>query len=145
MEAVKIAHVKQEDDKGCVIACIAMILGWKYGEVARHFHNDFNKSGTNTNFARDFVCEHGYSVIEKRGTGYMDVREHNQRMIQPFAPVHIVSVQQFVDLPKRAHAFVMTDKREIFDPADKDHKQVDYYMVRHIMGFFDDHMKLRKQ
>jgi hypothetical protein len=105
-----VKHVVAKHDKGCVIACIAMVLGWGYDEVATEFQNDFNKAGINTDFAKEFICDHGYSVIEKRGTGYIDLREHNKRMMIPFAPIHIVTVRQFVDKPKHHHAFVMDAK-----------------------------------
>jgi hypothetical protein len=44
----KIIHVQQKHDKGCVIACIAMVLGWEYDKVISEFDNDFNKKGTDT-------------------------------------------------------------------------------------------------
>jgi hypothetical protein len=131
-----INHVQQKHDKGCVVACIAMVLGWKYDDVICEFQNDFDKRGINCEFAKDFICEHGFSVIEKRGEGYIDVRGHNKRMMIPFAPVHIVSVQQFIDQPKHTHAFVMDAKGKIFEPSDKQLNHVNYYSVRHIMGFF---------
>lgn len=133
---MKIGWVGQKHDKGCVVACIAMVLGWSYDKVVIEFENDFNKHGTNTEFAKEFICEHGFSVIEKRGTGYIDVRQHNKRMMIPFAPVHIVTVQQFVDCPKQAHSFVMGASGEIFEPGDRDRKTILFYRVKHVMGFW---------
>lgn len=133
---MKVRWVGQKHDKGCVIACIAMVLGWEYDDVAADFHTDFDKKGTNLSFAKDFICEHGYSVIEKRGTGYINVHEHNKRMLIPFAPVHIVTVQQFVDTPKHNHSFVMDAKGHHFEPGDKSMKEVPLYAVQHVMGFW---------
>jgi hypothetical protein len=135
---LKIKHVAQEHDKGCVIACIAMVLGWDYQVVAAEFHNDFNKSGINIDFAADFLGEHGFSVIEKSGTRYLDLAAHNRRMMQPFAPIHLVSVQQFVDKPKTTHCVVMDAKGKIYDPADKNAKDILYYSVHSVLGFFDE-------
>lgn len=135
---MKIRWVGQKHDKGCVIACIAMVLDWEYDKVVSEFHNDFDKRGVTTDFAREFINDHGYSVIEKRGHGYANIRLHNKRMMIPFAPIHIVSVQQFVDKPKHAHAFVMNHKGRIYEPADKKLTDVPYYYVRHIMGFWKD-------
>src|SRR5678815_926246 len=98
-----IKHVKQQHDKGCMIACIAMVLGWTYDAVVDQFHNDFDKKGMDGKLAKEFICEHRYSCVEKRGTHYGEVREHNKRMIVPFAPIHIVTVQQFKDC-KQTHA-----------------------------------------
>jgi hypothetical protein len=91
-----------------------------------------------TETAKEFICEHRYSVIEKRGTHYGDVRDHNARMLVPFAPIHIVTVQQFKDDPKHTHAFVMDGKGKIYDPHDAEIKEVLFYEARHIMGFWKD-------
>jgi hypothetical protein len=137
MKRRKIQHVQQKHDKGCVVACIAMVLGWDYDKVATEFHNDFDKRGIKTDFAKELICAHGFSVIEKRGDGYIDRHEHNKRMMQPFAPIHIVTVQQFVDTPSHTHAFVMDAKGKIYEPGDKSMKEVLFYEVKHVMGFFE--------
>jgi hypothetical protein len=113
-----------------------MVLGWEYGDVASEFQNDFSKKGTNTDFAKDFICDHGFSVIEKRGGGWIDLREHNKRMMIPFAPIHIVTVQQFIDRPKHNHSFVMGHQGKIYEPGDKACTKLLYYSVQHVMGFF---------
>jgi hypothetical protein len=115
-----------------------MVLGWDYDAVVVEFENDFNRHGISTEFAKQFICEHGYSVIEKRGTNYMDIRQHNDRMLEPFAPIHIVSVQQFIDKPKETHAFVMDSKGVVYEPSGKQVKEVAFYEVRHVMGFYED-------
>jgi hypothetical protein len=138
MKAKSVAHVQQKHEYGCLIACIAMVMGWDYDKVVAEFHHDFNKSGTSGEFAKTFICDHGFSVIEKRGTGWTDIRLHNERMMVPFASVHIVCGQQFVDNPKHTHAFVMDGKGNIHDPDDKNRKVVPCYEVRHVMGFFKD-------
>lgn len=137
-KARQIKHVQQKHDKGCVVACIAMVLGWDYDKVASKFHNDFNRKGTDSEFAKQFLCDHGFSVIEKRGTGYLNIANHNKRMMEPFAPIHIVSVQQFIDKPHQCHCFVMDSKGKIYDPDDKDRKEILFYEARHVMGFFED-------
>lgn len=132
---MKVRWVGQKHDKGCVIACIAMVLGWEYDDVVTHFYNDFDKKGIGGGPAKDFIIEHGYSVIDKQGTGYIHIREHNKRMMQPFAPIHVVSVKQFIDA-KINHSFVMDAKGKHFDPHDKSITEVQYYSVDHIMGFW---------
>lgn len=115
-----------------------MVLGWDYDKIVDEFKNDFNKSGISAEFAKEFICCHGFSVIEKRGSGYQTIDKHNERMMIPFAPIHIVTVQQFVDDPKHTHAFVMDQKGKIYDPHDESVKEVLFYEARHIMGFFQD-------
>jgi hypothetical protein len=133
---VKIRYVQQEHEFGCLVACIAMVLGWDYDDVVNHFYNDFDKKGISGDFAKDFICEHGYSVIEKRGTGYIHIEEHNKRMMQPFAPIHIVSVKQFIDA-KINHSFVMDAKGRHIDPHDKGITKVEFYEAQHVMGFWN--------
>jgi hypothetical protein len=135
MKPLRIKHVAQKHDKGCVVACIAMVLGWDYDKVVAEFHNDFNKKGISGDIAKDFICDYGFSVIEKRGGGYIDLDEHNKRMMTPFAPVHIVTVKQFIDA-KINHCVVMNSKGKIYDPSDKSRDKVFYYSVEHVMGFF---------
>jgi hypothetical protein len=133
---MKIRYVAQKHQHGCLIACIAMVLGWDYDKVAVEFKNDFSKHGTDGEFAKQFICDHGFSVIEKRGTGYLDRRAHNKRMLEPFAPIHIVSVQQFIDKPKQYHGIVMDQKGRLIDPCNKKAKDVIFYECVHVMGFF---------
>jgi len=135
---VRIRHVQQEHKSGCLVACIAMVLGWEYDDVVTHFKNDFDRCGIDGELAKEFICEHRYSVIEKRGSHYGDVKEHNKRMLEPFAPVHIVSVQQFKDSGKISHALVMDSKGNVLDPHDPGIKEVECYEVLHIMGFWKD-------
>lgn len=136
MKPQKVVHVTQKHKSGCLVACIAMVLGWEYDAVVNEFHNDFSKSGVNGNLAREFICDHGFSVIEKRGVGYQSLSEHNKRMMVPFAPIHIVSVRQFIDTPKTTHAFIMDGNGKIFDPHDKDQKKTLFYYAEHVMGFY---------
>jgi hypothetical protein len=133
---MKVRYVQQKHEHGCLIACIAMVLGWDYDQVAVEFKTDLTKRGTDGEFAKQFICDHGFSVIEKRGTGYLDRREHNKRMLEPFAPIHIVSVQQFIDRPKQNHAFVTDSRGEVYDPNDRDQKKVLFYEAVHVMGFW---------
>jgi hypothetical protein len=121
-----------------MIACIAMVLGWTYEAVVDQFHNDFDKKGMDGKFAKEFICEHRYSCVEKRGTHYGHVAEHNKRLMVPFAPIHIVTVQQFKDLPKQTHAIVMDSKGRIYDPHDVKLDSISFYEAIHIMGFWKD-------
>jgi hypothetical protein len=136
---LKIRHVKQEHEFGCMVACIAMVLNRPYDKIWPEFRNDFNKRGIDTSVAGNFICAQGWSMIEQRGQGFSTTQLHNQLLMRPFAPVHIVAVQQFVDDSKHCHAFVMNYRGKIYEPKSPEIKTVEFYEVRHIMGFWPDH------
>jgi len=134
---VKVKYVAQEQEHGCVVACIAMVLGWDYGDVADYFQNDFDKSGVKLDFAKTFICEHGFSVIEKRPEGFMDIKQSNKRMLEPFAQIHIVGGSQFIDA-KHNHAFVMDKNGKTWNPGNQKHPDPmnDYYSINRVCGFW---------
>ena len=141
---MKIKYVAQEQEYGCVIASIAMVLGWKYRDVAAYFENDFSKRGINAELAETFLCERGFSVIEKRAKGFMDVYASNKRMLVPFAAVHLISGTQFID-SKTNHCFVMDAKGKIFNPGSTKPQNAltDYYFINRVFGFWPDAQKLK--
>jgi hypothetical protein len=132
---VKIRYVRQKHEFGCAVASAAMILGAAYDEVGQAFQNDFDKGGIENEPIRDYICEHGFSVIEKTAHSFMHIEPSNKRMIIPFAEIHLVRVQPYAD-SKTNHCLVMDRRGVIYDPARPDNKQWDYYFVFHVMGFF---------
>lgn len=128
--------MQQKHEHGCLIACVAMVLGWDYDQVSAHFIEDFSKRGTTSAYAKRFLCEHGFSVIEKIGSGYINALDHNKRMLEPFAPIHIIGVQQFIDRPKQYHAFVTDSKGKIYDPHDEKCTSMTFYEAVSAMGFW---------
>jgi hypothetical protein len=135
---VKIKYIAQQQDKGCVIACIAMVLGRDYWKVAKDFHVDLERKGINMRLAQEYLCDHGLSVIEKTAYGYPDVTRSNKRMLIPFAPVHIVFIQQYADLAFN-HAYVMTRNGRMLDPGNRERTdpKVDYCVVG-VLGCYKD-------
>lgn len=136
---MKIHYVAKEQDHGCVIACIAMVLNWNYWDVAQRFQTDLTKKGISLDYARAFVCEHGFTSIDKQAYGYMDVRVNNKRMLQPFGQIHIVRFTQFIDR-KEGHAVVMDSKGKIIDPDTKDPYDPlkVHYSVDRVLGFWSE-------
>lgn len=134
----KIKYVKQEDSKGCAIACFAMIRGMTYAQVANQFSIDLKKHGLTSQQIWMYLSDHGYSVIEKLSHAWMDLHQQNARMVIPFAPLHWVDVKQYANSPLD-HAVVMDAKGRVYDPSAEENKNLNaYYQVRSIMGLFKD-------
>lgn len=140
----KIRFVQQKHELGCAVASIAMVLGCEYDDVERRFGRSFDKQGLKTDQARSFVCDHGFSVIEKRADGFMDIERSNARMLQPFADVHIISAQPFAD-SKIHHCFVMDAKGKIYDPnRGINPDPTSYYYIVTVLGFFTEDLARAK-
>lgn len=116
-----------------------MVLGWTYAQVAKHFYCDFNKTGLKPEQWRNFICEHGFSSVEKIAYSYMDICASNKRMAKPFAPVHILSVAQFAD-SKENHALVMDSRGKIYDPGKPEGYELlkMHYEIVRVTGFWDE-------
>lgn len=127
--------VKQEHKYGCVPACLAMILGWDYSKALAEFHNDFTERGTTSKYAKEIICGHGYSVVEKHSSSFRDHSQHNRRMLEPFAPIHLVTLQEYVDCPDNTHAVVMDAEGKLYDPQGTETR---IHKVLYVMGFFRD-------
>ena len=127
--------VLQKEDKGCVIACIAMILGKTYDEVRTDFYQNFNKKGINANRCIDYICEFGYSVVKKEKVPYHRNTKANLEMIKPFADSHIVIIQEFFDNPV-SHAIVMDSKGHLLCPENQQISLKEVYSVNTVFGFY---------
>lgn len=132
----KIRFVQQKHELGCAVASIAMVLDREYDEIDLLFERSFDKQGLKSEQVRSIVCEHGFSVIEKRADGFMNVQRSNERMLKPFADIHIVTAQPYAD-SKLNHCFVMDAKGKIYDPSrGVNPDPTGYYCVFNVLGFF---------
>lgn len=138
MKKPKFKFVKQEDESGCAIACMAMILGKTYEEIVKSFYNDFKKQGIEIKWVIDYLSANGVTVIRKGHYGYNDREENNKRMIKPFADIHYISFQQFVDI-EHNHAVIMLTNGKIICPTKK-YKidEVSVYQIDDVLGCYYD-------
>jgi hypothetical protein len=138
MKKPKFKFVKQEQEHGCAIACIAMILGKTYEEIVRSFHNDFNKEGIRIDKVIDYLSANGVTVIRKGHYGYEDRHKNNLRMLESFADIHYVSFQQFVDVDNN-HAIIMLKNGKRVCPTMKYATElVSCYQIDDVLGIFYD-------
>jgi len=135
---MKVEYVAQKDDYGCAVACISMITGIPYDKVASSFAANFKREGLSADHARNFLCEHGFSAIEAVAHGYGGVERSNARMAQPFAPVHLVTVQSQADATLN-HAIVMDHRGRIYDPDNPKRRDLGhYYCIVSVTGLWQN-------
>lgn len=133
----KIQWVKAEQESGCGVACIAMILGMDYWSVAEKFQLGFDRRdrGLTPKQAMQFICDHGLTAVTKTVENYDYKDQHRKEMLRPFADIHLVSFLPFFD-SKSGHAVVMLKNAKILDPMEKPWPVERYYFVRYVTGFW---------
>jgi hypothetical protein len=89
--------VRQEEPRGCVIACLAMIAGCRYEDVRRDI--DVDTCGVSYEHANGWLAERGFAV-----------RTAQRAML--FADVHLATFQ--TTMP---HAVVVLRDGTVLDPA----------------------------
>lgn len=138
MKKPKFKFIKQEEENGCAIACIAMILGKTYADVVKSFLNDFNKQGMEIGHAISYLSENGVDVIRRGHQGYTTREANNLRMIKPFADIHYISFQQFCDSATN-HAVVMLGNGKLICPTKKYKiEEVSIYQIDDVLGCYYD-------
>lgn len=138
MKRPVIRYQAQKHEKGCALACLAMILGKTQEELDSSFLVDFKRKGITVKIIKEVLADNGLSVIEKEAKSFIERNKHNERMLEPFAHAHLVTVQPQVDAPNN-HSVVMTRQGRILDPARKQIKSgKDYYYVVSTVGVFWD-------
>lgn len=132
----KIKFVKQEDRKGCVAACLAMITGKTYKQVTGDFENDFSADGLTSDDMISYLSDHGYSVIKKsvETTTHKDFAR--EELLRPFAPMHILTVQWYAE-GRYTHVVVMDADGKIYDPYETPEEEVrTAYQIIEIFGIY---------
>jgi hypothetical protein len=135
MQKPNIRPIRATRDHGCVLACLAMVLGRSEDDIDRDFRVDFNQKGVTCKVAQEYLTDQGLSVIDKTARSSNDIKRHNKRMLTPFAQAHIVTIQPEVDC-KANHSMVMTQAGKIIDPARPPYEH--YYYVLNVIGIFYD-------
>lgn len=127
----KIQRVEQKGPT-CTIACIAMILGVGFDDVAVHFEEP--EHGTLMRIA-DYLGDHGYSVLIKEMLYHSHPRFGRAELTTIFAPAHILHVKQFADNPVQ-HVLVMDGRGDLIDPSREKVGYNDFYMVTGVLGIW---------
>jgi hypothetical protein len=129
-----IDYVAQEEDDGCVVACLAMVVGATYSQIRAMVDAQF-KHGMHQVVAHGVLAELGYAVA----TRYRHVphlrADRPAWPCLPFARAHIC----WVTATRGAHAVVMLSTGDVYDPWTRDRGDLlhpDYREVGSIDGVF---------
>ena len=133
---MEIKLVKQEESFGCVIACMAMVLGCSYDEVRKDFVNDFNRKGINADKAIGYLADKGFQTIHKKVGWYNNVDFSRKEMLKPFAPAHLLRIRAAFD-NTMTHLIVMTGKGKLICPQETPEKEIrQCYEISDVWGIY---------
>lgn len=132
----KVKLVKQEDECGCVAACIAMVLGKTYQDVTKDFINDFKTKGINVELLISYLADHDLGVIHKKIAFYAHKDQFREELFKPFAPIHIVRIVWAAD-QEDGHVVVMTEDGKLLCPSGATEEDVrSSYTVLEVLGIY---------
>jgi hypothetical protein len=139
MKKPKFKYIAQKHKSGCAIACIAMITGESYDNVASKFHSDLDEKGVDTAHTIDYLINKNLSpvtIMLDRAT----IETKNQfckNLYKPFADIHIFRVIPWADQSDIIHAIIVDNKGKVYDPHNEAFKSLDkYYEILQIIGFW---------
>ena len=136
MKPINIRFVKKEDASGCAPACLAMITGKTYREVANAFDKDFDTDGLTKDEMIHYLDECGFQVIYKNVKVYHDQRFGREELLTPFAAAHIVGIRHYSN-KEDGHVVVMTSKGKMLCPDGMTEDSVyDAYIVEDVIGVY---------
>jgi hypothetical protein len=109
---LKIVRVEQKNAMGCGVACLAMITGKSYDDIALSFDpKQLDEDGLDFATLDAYLAEHGYA------TRLLSHARHGESEWppDPFGPIHICQIrrQKFGDA---THFVVMDRWGGVFDP-----------------------------
>jgi len=133
---MEVTLVPQDDDNGCVPACLAMILGCSYEDVTKDFDADFTKKGVTAELISEYLGDRGYSVVRKSVECYVHKDFGREMLLTPFAPIHIVHLKHSVNSDSY-HVVVMDSQGKLLDPAESSEEDVrSAYQILEVFGIY---------
>jgi hypothetical protein len=121
--------VKQEDQYGCVPACLAMVLGLEYAAARFLVPAGFQTEGIEESFIAKFLAKKHFLV------------QYRHKTRKPFAPLHLVVVTDRSQLGSDTNIFtvkhmvVMDKDGRVYDPAGFERPNLDDYpFVWYVLG-----------
>lgn len=129
-------YTETEITNGCVVACLAMILGKKFNDVIKdieqHWKNEAQFDGVDDPCWIEYLSSLGYAIQDVNYEYVPQDRLLNPWPIKPFAPIHMCFVYD-----EGPHAIVMDADGKIYDPDDDKLTDLSqYYRVYRIVGIW---------
>jgi hypothetical protein len=137
-----IQWIQQEDEMGCVLACLAMVMGRTYSQVKTDFVC-FDGRGLCHEDAYEYLADNGFAVAKKfKGRNYVhppadkynyDKEWRTEWPPAPFAEVHLCLVECHEKAP--AHMVVMLGDGRVLDPVSPQPRTLaNYHRVCNVAG-----------
>jgi hypothetical protein len=132
-----IERVAQQDEFGCVVACLAMVRGLSYETVKQEFNGyDFTRTGLRAGVWDQYLAECGFAVRRKNRHYSPGRRKWRDWPCDPFAPLHLCVVL-FREGALCSHLVVMLHDGTIVDPLDSSKTRLsDYPAVFSVAGVY---------
>lgn len=86
----KLKLIRQEESKGCGIACIATVLGRTYESVRNDFLGDVGEEGLSLEQIMDYIGDHQRTLVHKYVRNYSHKDICKNELLVPFAPIHVL-------------------------------------------------------
>jgi ABC-type bacteriocin/lantibiotic exporter with double-glycine peptidase domain len=133
---VEIKFVKQKEISGCAVACIAMVLGKTYDEIAADFQNNFSENGIELEKTVSYLADFGFEIIQKEVVAYNNVKFGKDELLKPFAPVHIVRIKLKFD-STYGHLVVMDGSGKLYCPDESTEEKIkNSFVITTVLGLF---------
>lgn len=127
--------VRQEDENGCAIACLAMVLKKTYQQVRKDWKDDFLKDGVTMKNIVNYLANEGLTIVRKTVPGYAHKDSAREEMMRPFAPMHIINIRPLYD--SDYHVVVMTADGHLYCPGGMTEDEIrNAYMVDEVIGIY---------
>lgn len=129
--------IKQKDKCGCAVACVAMVTGKSYKDIAFDFNQGFSEQGLVLDQTIEYLGNAGFSIIHKEIKHWMNISFGRSELLKPFAPVHVIRTVDKFD-SESGHLAVMTKKGKILCPSGVSDKVIrrDSYAITDCIGLY---------
>lgn len=130
-------RIKQKHDRGCSIACLAMLTGKTYDQVLEDCAPAWDENvGLYSNIVDGYLWDHGYALKKIFEPNNWKKEKRHPWPVKPFTDIHLVFLRVYEQSPCD-HFIVMLKDGTLLDPKlDGQRSLNDYYRVYSITGVY---------
>lgn len=129
--------ITQKHNRGCGVACLAMITGKSYDEILEDCEAAWDEqTGLYTNIVDAYLWDHGYALRKYYSNNNWQKIKRDPWPIKPFTDIHLVHLRVY-ELASCEHFVIMSRDGTVLDPK-LGHKPslADYYNIYSISGIY---------
>lgn len=135
MSEGKLQLVRQQDHKGCVLACMAMVTGQSYETVKENFGERLPRGFTHQTWG-EYLTYRGYAIQQVFRYNAFENKPREPWPLAPWADVHLCAVD--AGCGDGSHLVVMNKGGSVYDPMkDTVGSLSDYPSVNYIAAVFE--------